>query len=204
MLDLQSLLPSVSESTLIVSVVGVLITTAVLVSSLWNLYLSHYKPTRSDVTLSLEKDSEVSFKAGSGSIDENARWTGNMALRLVNSGEKGAYVSSEDYRLTGLKKNGEVGDSGPIYLNTPRSHESLVGKEIEPARTKRSRRRLDLETETDIEPLIEHDLAVIECSLTVQDEKGSYDVSGTFEAEIPGPEPALKNWEKHLQETAEE
>ncbi|MDS0300918.1 hypothetical protein NDI76_19405 [Halogeometricum sp. S1BR25-6] len=190
----------ISLLSLAISVIGVGISLAVLAVGIWNLYLSHYQTTRSEVSLLPEEGGEFGFRGGNHAIDERAMWKGPLTLMMTNAGEKGGYVSSEEFVIVGLKNGDEIVEPGPISVEQPKSSNKMVGTEIGPGQTTRFLIPLHLKTETDIGPLVEHEFAIIEYAITVEDGQGSYEVREKVDALIPGPTPTIEAWEQHVDE----
>jgi len=183
------------------SILGIGVSMAVLFVTLWNLYLSHYKEGQSDVELlPQENDPTAGFRGGNLAIDHDAKWTGNFYLKIVNTGEKGAYIASFDHSLKGFQKNGELTDASKTNLELNEHRTSWVGNEIEPHSTTRYRASAAISPENDIGAFVENDFAVIEHELTVEDNKGSYTVHHETAVELTGPDQAVENWRKEQPE----
>lgn len=173
----------------------------IIIISVWNLYLSHYRENRSEIKiLREESNAQPSFTGGSHSTGSRARWTGQFYLKIANSGDKGAYISSFDHELKGLKKDDKITDAQNVELEVGRTGPSWVGTEIEPHSSKRYRRGVTISPENDIGVLIEHDSAVVQHTLRVEDNKGSYEVTHETEIELVGPNGAIENWEEQQEE----
>lgn len=182
------------------TVLTLIVSLLILAVSAWNLYLSHYKEKRSEINL-LPEDSEQqpAFAGGNHAIDESASWNANFSLKVVNTGDKSAYVRETTHSLEGLKKDGEIESPGGAEIETSRATSNWVGDEIEPHSSKRYRLRIRIEPETDLGVLVDNDSAIIRHTMVVEDNKGSYEVVHETEIRLVGPEGAIENWEEHLQ-----
>lgn len=157
-------------------------TILILVVSFSHLYLGQLKEHRSEVSL-LPQDTTTPAAFRGGSRD---RWTGFIELKLVNSGEKGAYIAALDRRVVEFRKNRGTTEPKNVDLEGPRTPGLRVGDEIEPKTTRRYRPRITLEA--DGEFLIEHDTAVIRHTLTIEDNKGAYEISQDTVMDLHGPQ----------------
>ncbi|MFC7205277.1 hypothetical protein ACFQJC_17340 [Haloferax namakaokahaiae] len=163
----------------------------------WNLYLSHYREQRSEVSLRPEgSDTPPEFKGGNLAIDDSSYWSSNYYLKLVNNGEKSAYISSFDHQLRGLVEDDEFENTDNFSIKVNETRQSWVGTELEPHSTKRYRLYAKISPEDDIGPLVNADSAVIEHTLELEDNKGSYEVVCDTEVALIGPEQAIENWQK--------
>lgn len=177
------------------AVLTFLVSLLILSVSAWNLYLSHYKEQRSDIDLLPEEtDSLPVFSGGNQAIDDDALWTGNFYLKIVNSGAKGSYIGSFDHSLEGLKKGDRVYEPDDATIEVNETRMSWAGTEIEPRSSKRYRVSAKIMPETDLGVLVDHDSAIIRHVLKVEDNQGSYEVIHQTEMELVGPEGAIENW----------
>jgi len=182
---------------------GVLLSAAVLGVTTWNLYLSHYKEERSDVeVLPQENDPTAGFGGGRHAIGEDGRWTGHFHIKIVNTGDKGAYVAKLEHDLKGFRSDGELVDAADTELEVNNHRTNWTGKELEPHSTTRYRGSAAIDPEENIGPLVENDYAVIEHVLTVEDNQGSYTVTHETEMELSGPDQAVENWREAQQTDA--
>lgn len=173
----------------------------ILAVSAWNLYLSHYREQRSTVNLLPEdRDTKPGFGGGNHAIDDSSFWNGSFYLKITNTGAKSAYIRDFTHSLAGLKKNGEVHSPEGAMIDVSRTTSNWAGKEIEPHSTKRYRLRVRISPEKDIGILVNHDSAIVQHTLEVEDNKGSYEVTHKTEIELVGPDGALENWEEHQKE----
>lgn len=188
----------------LLSIFTLLFTLLILAVSAWNLYLSHYHEPRSEVEVQSEDyDTLPKFDRGPHAIDESASWDGNLYLKVVNTGDKSAYVREFSHSLTGLVKDDDVLPPEGAYIEIRGSTSSSDGNELEPHSSQRSRVSLRICPEEDIGVLVEHDSALIEHVLKVEDNKGAYEVTHTSEILLTGPEGAIENWEEHLERESE-
>jgi hypothetical protein len=180
------------------TVLTLFVSLLILTVGAWNLYLSHYREGRSEIDLLPEdSSSKPEFTGGSHAIDRRAFWTGFFYLKVVNSGEKGAYISSTNHSLQGLKRDDQVSDPENVTLEVRRSSRSWVGTEIEPRSSKRYRISVRIATETDIGVFVDNDSAIVRHTFEVEDNEGSYEVTYNTEIKLTGPEAAIENWEEH-------
>lgn len=191
-----------SPSGLALTVLTLVVSLFILAVSAWNLYLSHYKEQRSEVNLlpeDIEKKPE--FGGGNHAIDSSAFWSGSFFLKIVNTGDKSAYIRDINHDLTGMKEDKEIHGPRGTTIDVNRTSSSWTGKEIGPHSTKRYRLRVRIEPEQDIGILVENDSAVIQHTLKVEDNKGSYQVVQKTEMGLVGPGGALENWKEHQKDT---
>lgn len=174
---------------------GVLLSTAILGVTTWNLYLSHIKEKRSDVeVLPQENDPTAGFGGGNHAIDGDARWTGHFHIKITNTGEKGGYVAAFEHNLKGFLKDGELVDSAGTELEVKNHRTNWTGKELEPHSSTRYKGSAAIEPDEDIGPFVENDFAVVEHVVTVEDNQGSYTVSHETEMQLTGHKGVLENW----------
>lgn len=185
------------------TILTLLVSLLILVVSAWNLYLSHYKEPRSDIELLPEEREKLpGFQGGNGAIDDSAFWNTIVYLKVVNSGDKSAYVRDINHSLHAFKKDGEVAAPERAEIDTKPSSDSWVGKEIEPHSSQRCRASLQIQPEKNIGVLIDHEIAVIRHTIVVEDNKGSYEVSQDSEVRLVGPDSAHENWDRHQEQNA--
>lgn len=156
-------------------------TISILAVSAYHLYLAQIKENRSEVKL-LHQDnqSQEGFAGGS-----SGKWNGNLHLKLVNTGEKGAFVADVNRKIVEFRKNGTSVEPEDVELSGPFTNRIKVGDEIEPGKTHRYHDRVNLEG--DDKYLLDHDTAVIRHVITVEDNKESYTVSEETELGLQGP-----------------
>lgn len=174
---------------MVIPAIGLFVSLLILLVSGITLYLSHIKEHRSDVDLlSYEgKTTRNSFAGGSNAEGSDAMWSGSITLKVTNTGKMGAHVSSITDELKGLKVDGTVVDPDNASLEKGRSSTSLTGTEIEAGRTTQYQPTLRISPKKDVNTLINHDAAVIDHTLTVEDNKGAYEVEHTTEMALTGP-----------------
>lgn len=176
-------------------------TVLILGVGLWDLYLSHYKEPRSEVKLLPEEAISLpEFSGGNNAINHKAHWSGAANLKIVNSGTKGAYIQSFTHELAGLRKEGQETEPTDAEIVVNEHRPSWVGTEIEPGSSTRYRAHVKIKAENDIEPFVNYDYAVIDHTIGLEDNKGSYEVTHTTEMQLTGPELAIESWEDHLKE----
>lgn len=171
------------------SAISLFVSLLILFVSGVTLYLSHIKEYRSDVHLLSYESSTTrnSFASGNNAEDSSAMWSGSTSLKVTNTGKMGAHVSSITDELRGLKVDGEVVAPDNVSLEKGRSSPSLAGTEIEAGRTTQYRPNFRISPKKDVNTLIAHDVAVIDHTLAVEDNKGAYEVEHTTEMALTGP-----------------
>lgn len=175
---------------------SLIVSLLVLGASAWNLYLSHYRETRSDIAVHAEsRDTPPQFSGGNHAIDDSAFWTGNFWLKVTNAGEKGGYISSVQHSLTEFEVDGERHPPEGASIEVNRSRSTWEGTELEARSSKRFRVSVRITPDSDIGVLANHDSAIIKHALKIEDNKGSYLVNHKTEMGLVGPEGALENWE---------
>lgn len=163
-------------------------TISILAVSAYHLYLAQIKENRLEVKL-LHQDNpdQGGFTGGS-----SGRWHGNLHLKLVNTGEKGAFVADVNREVVEFRKNGESVEPKDVELSGPLTDRIKIGDEIEPGKTHRYHDRVNLEGND--EYLLDYDTAVIRHVITVEDNKGSYTVFEETKLGLQGPHPVREEF----------
>ena len=164
------------------------VSVVILAISAWTLYLSHYKEYRSEVSLlSQSAGPEIdAFDAGSHALGQSARWSGHTNLKITNTGEKGAYISSISHELIELQNgNRNTQNTGIEFESKTRAISD--GMEIDPHSTLKCRPSFTISPPEDIEIFVEHDTAVILSTIIVEDKKGAYEATQRTEMKLTGP-----------------
>lgn len=196
---LQLAIPRVALPLNLASWIGLFVSLLILAISGWTLYLSHYKEHRSEVRLLPQTSNSPpdAFGGGNSALDGDAYWNGHPSLKLTNTEDKGGFVSSVGHELIGLKKGSEThSPEGAALEDTRVSRPLQAGTEIEPHSTRRYRPNLRISPDEDVEILIDHDAALIQTTVTIEDNQGSYDATHVTEMELTGPDTALRRYEE--------
>lgn len=181
----MQVLPSTISPVAVASLIASLLVLAV---SSYNLYLSHFKTGRSEVSLLRQEGEVAALRGGSAT-----RWNNNAELKLVNTGDKGGLIASTDDKLLGLRKDGDVVEDDTVTLEINRNAGVRAGTQIEPHSTHRYRPRITIETTEDAAQLMQYDTAVVRYRMVIEDNKGSYEIEEIVEHEMTGPRPAQRS-----------
>lgn len=182
---------------IILTILTLFISLLILGVSIWNLYLSHYKEERSEIDIMGEESDSPGFGGGSHAIDSSASWSGAARLKIINSGEKVGYIGSIEHTLKGLKDGDQVNSPEGTTIEVNETPPGWSGDEIEPHSSKRYRLSVRISPETDIGVLVDHDSAIIQHNLRIEDNIGSYEAVHETEMALNGPDGAIENWEEH-------
>jgi len=169
-----------------VSVVGVatlLFTLSILIVSTYHLYLSEFKERRSDVYL-VNADSDDQNKFNAGRRDE---WNGTIHQKIINTGEKAGYIADIDNDVVALVSDENQHEPESVEVTALQPSSSDVSEPIEPGITISYRPRLDIASDDAPELFVDHDYALVETTITVEDNKGAYTVTESVEVELYGP-----------------
>lgn len=158
-------------------------TILILVVSGIHLYLGQVREPRSQVTFTQQAAAETpSFRGGS-----RTRWNSSPNLKLTNTGERGAFIASVDRELIGLRRDGDLHTPDGVEIDGPRNEPLRVGDQIDPHTIIRYRPRISIEVSDDPEVLVNHETALIRHRLTIEDNKGSYEITEDTDIELYGP-----------------
>ena len=169
----------------LLGIASIAVTVLVLFVSSYNLYLSHFQETRSEISLMAQDGSKYAFDAGSAT-----RWWTRVDLKIVNDGEKSGFIAAIDASAEGYRLDSELQTPDDIELDWETGGHVGVSTQIESHSANHYRPRITVETDEGPENLLQYDSLVVCHTMTIEDNQGSYEIGAATKIEMAGPSPA--------------
>jgi hypothetical protein len=178
----------------LVPAISLAVSLLILVISFYTLYLSHLKEHRSKVELLLQDSGpEQSVYDGGPHVNRGVpHWSTRVLLKITNTGEKGAYISSYSHDVISLRKGDKTTNDIEVLIETRSTPQLNPGNKIDSGETIRYNPTLKISSENDVRRFLNHESVIIRHTIVVEDNKGSYEAWYESDMELQDREEAIE------------